>query len=140
MIISVLSAHHSPQLPILPAIISPQFVPHSEPQTHRVQIPPLSGRAPGDRVRLPADDVVFQRSPELHYHLFTAPVSWRIAGRGPSSGLVGDQSPVRGVVVDVPAQVGGGAGDGRDTLSAEGLPHNITLSQSQDPRSDLRQI
>ena len=60
--------------------------------------------------------------------------------REASSGLVGHQSPVRGVVVDVPAQVGGRAGDGRDTLGTQGLSHHITLSQSQDPGAALRQI
>ena len=139
VIISVLFAPHSPPLPILPAIIPHQFVPHSQPQTHRVQISPLSG-LPGDRVRFPAADVIFQRSPELHYNLFTGPVSWRIVESQASSGLVGDQSPVRGVVVDIPAQVRGGTGDGGHALSTQGLSHNITLSQAQDPRSRLRQI
>ena len=91
------------------------------------------------RVGLPPD-VIFQRRPELHYPLFTAPASWRLVETEASSGLVGDQSPVRSVVVDVPAQVRGRAGHWRDTTSTQSFSHNITLSQSQDPGTQLGQI
>ena len=128
----------SSQITSLPAIISQQFLPHSQPQTQRIHIRPGLCSLPGG-VGLPPD-VIFQRRPQLQHHLFTAPVSWRAVETEASSGLVGDQSPVRSVVVDIPGQVGGGAGHWRDTGSTQGFSHNITLSQSQDPGAQLGQI